>query len=192
LPVDGTTEYSAEDPADLSSTSSGYLSEITTPGQPQPETEATIEEGEEPLPEFDPKVRSDYEGLLFLGKLYKDFRWAGHKFRIKTLTLDEALEVGRVTKDYIGTSQEFRAWQTALVGACVVSVDGKYLPVPLSPDESVVEAHFNWAKSQYPWTVDKIFEQFSELESTVGKVVEQMGKASGVPSSTPTTTNLFD
>lgn len=181
MPVDGTTEYSAEDPADLSSTSSGYLSENSTPGQPQPETEATIEEDDNlPLPEFDSKVRTEFEGLLYLGKLYRDFRWAGHRFRIKTLTLDEALEVGLLTKEYIGTSQEFRAWQTALVGACLVSVDGRPLPKPLNPDESLVEARFNWVKNQYPWTIDKIFEEFEKLETTVGKVVEEMGKAPGV------------
>jgi hypothetical protein len=158
----------------------------------QPPTEATLEEESAPLPEFDPKCREEYEGLLFLGKLSKTFRWAGHKFRIRTLTTDEALEVGLVAKPYIGTSQEYRAWQTALVGACTVSVDGKYLPMPINPDESEVEAHFNWAKGQYPWTIDRIFDEFAELEAKVKEVLDQMGKASGAPASTPTSTNLFD
>jgi hypothetical protein len=190
LPVDDQTEYSAEDPPDLSDPYV-VLSETSTPGTTQPSTEATIE-AEEPLPEFDPKFRDEYEGLLYTGKLYRTFRWAGHKFRIKTLTVDEALEVGLATKQYVGTSQENRAWQTCLVGACTVSVDGKLLPRPLSPDESEVETHFLWAKGQYPWTIDKIFEEFSILESTVTKVLEQMGKASGAPASAPTSTNLFD
>jgi hypothetical protein len=151
-----------------------------------------MEEESAPLPEFDPKVREEYEGLLFLGKLSKQFTWSGHRFRIKTLTTDEALEVGLVTKDYIGTSQENRAWMTCLVGACTVSVDGKYLPMSINPEESMVEAHFNWAKQQYPWTIDRIFEEFAELEATVKRVLDQMGKASGAPASTPTSTNLFD
>lgn len=150
----------------------GVIAEkIEAPPEPEPEKKS--------LPSFDEKHKLDLEGLLYLGRLSKTFRWAGHKFKIRTLTTQDVLEVGRLTKDYIGTSAEMRAWQAAMAGACTVSVDGQVIYPPLNPDESEVEAHFRWANDQYPWTIDKIFEQLMLLDGVVAEVLEEMGKASG-------------
>jgi hypothetical protein len=137
------------------------------------------EEPKKDLPNFDEKHKQDLEGLLYLGKLSKTFRWAGHKFKIRTLTTQDILEVGRLSKPYIGTSAEMRAWQAAMAGACTVSVDGQVIYPPLNPGETEVEAHFRWANDQYPWTIDKIFEQLMLLDGVVAEVLEEMGKVSG-------------
>ena len=46
----------------------------------QPETEQVQ------VQEFDPKVRQDFDGLLYLGRMTHTFSFVGHQFVIRTLT----------------------------------------------------------------------------------------------------------
>jgi hypothetical protein len=154
--------------------------------EPQRETDATAGNGdaseiEEPLPEFDPKHRQDFEGLLYLGRLTHEFEWLGHKFLIRTLAVDETLEIGLVTQPYNGTVSEPKAYQAAVVAACVVKVDGKPMPVPLSddPGDSALLNRMETVKRWFPPTLDKVYEEFMLLEDRVVKVLDAMGKVNG-------------
>jgi hypothetical protein len=143
-----------------------------------PPTEAA---SEEQLPEFDPRVRDDFEGLLYLGALTHEFEWMGHKFVIKTLSTDELLEVGLLVKDWQGSLGEMRAYTTTIVAACTISVDGKKLPQPISsdPGDSPVRNRFDLVRRWYPTTLDVIYEQYMLLERRVLEVLAAMGKATG-------------
>lgn len=134
----------------------------------------------DPLPEFDPKVREDFEGLLYLGRLTDTFNWLGHRFLIRTLSVGEILEVGLLHKPYIGSLADVKAYQAAVVAAAVLEVDGKPMPVPLTnerTDTSLVNRFEYILNSWFPPTLDEIYQQFLLLESRVEEVIAAMGKA---------------
>ena len=131
--------------------------------------------------EFDQRVREPFEGLLFLGRLTKTFSWLGHTFEIKTLNTDEVLDVAIVTKSWEGTLGHTKAYQAAVVGACVLSVDGRPLPIPITNDplDTGVRTRFDYVRrSWFPPVLDYVYEQFLLLESDVQRALEAMGKAS--------------
>lgn len=139
-------------------------------------------ESEEPtLPEFDPRWRNEFEGLLFLGALTKEFEWMGHRFTIKTLSTEELLEVSLLVKEWQNSLGEVKAYQAAMVSACLVKVDGKSMPQPLSrdPGDSPVRNRMNLVLRWFPTTLDAVYEQYLTLENNVAEVMDAMGKVGG-------------
>jgi hypothetical protein len=148
------------------------VTEGTVSGVPEPE--------EEELPAFDEQYRQDFIGLTFVGKLSWDFEWMGHRFKIKTLMTDELIQIGLVHAKFQNTLSDVKAYQTLVVAACLETLDGKQLPVPITNDVDLVEARFEYIKNHwYPWTIDAVYEQYLLLEVRVQKVIAAMGKASG-------------
>jgi hypothetical protein len=137
----------------------------------------------EPLPAFDPRHSQEFEGLLYLGALSKTFRWLGHRFAIRTLRTDELINVALVVKDYIGSDGYDKAYQSATTGACLMSVDGKPIPVvPISDADPLAILHerTEWVMRHYfPPVLDRIYDEYIRLELVVRAVLEDMGKASG-------------
>lgn len=181
-------EELTDDTANLDATYSGPEEPHSVPPntEPQPviQDELSVSdspEDEEELPEFDPKHKMDFEGLLYLGKLSDTFYWLGHKFVIRTLTTDDLLEVGLLHRAYSGTLADVKAYQAAVIAACVEFVDDKPLPIPLSNDPS--DTHllnkFRYVLSWFPPTIDAVYEEYLLLEAKVGKVIAAMGKAPG-------------
>ncbi len=136
-----------------------------------------------PLPEFDTRMRTEFSGLLYLGALTDTFDWLGHRFVIRTLRTGELVGVSLAVKDYLGTDGYLKAWQCAMVGACVVSVDGRPLPpLPLTdhPEDSLVAARFRYVMDHwFPPVPDHIYERYVELELVVREVIKAMGNRSG-------------
>jgi hypothetical protein len=135
-----------------------------------------------PLPEFDSRVREPFEGLLFLGALTKEFPLLGHTIKIRTLQIDETLEIGLLHREYVGTIADIRAYATMVVAACLVSVDGRPMPSPLGDDvgDTPLSNRYAYVRDHYyPVTVDRIYEEYLVLESEVGRVLDAMGEASG-------------
>jgi hypothetical protein len=144
---------------------------------------------EEPLPEFDTRWREPFEGLVFLGRLQKTFRWMGHKFLIRTLVTDEVLEVGLLHAQYVNTLADVKAYQAAVVAACVIKVDDQPMPLPITDDQvdTPLAARFEYVlKHWFPPILDVVYEEYLELEVTVNKVLAAMGKAHGWERSTRT------
>jgi hypothetical protein len=163
----------------LSSNAPGPLKEPLPDGLVT-EPDETESEQVAPLPQFDPRYTDEFSGLLYLGFLKDEFEWAGHKFEIKTLKSDELLEITLATKKYIDTIGASRAYATAIAAACLVKVDKKYLPIPLTTDEadSAFKNKFDYVLSNWhPMVVDAVYSKYMELEATVGAVIESMGKA---------------
>lgn len=132
---------------------------------------------------FDPRYKEPLEGLMFLGSSAVTFGFLGHEFVIRTLTQDEHLIAPLLIKKWAGTIGEPKAYVTAMVALCIVSVDGEGLPIPFeeSKDE-YAWAHmaFNHVKSRwFPYTIDHVYNQYQRLEAEVTRVLEAMGKASG-------------
>lgn len=136
--------------------------------------------GEEDL-SFPEEWRRPFEGLFYIGVRRRTFTWMGHQITIRTLTSDEELEVGLVSARYAGSVGESRAYGTALVGACLETIDGDPVPTPIVASEaSAVEYRFNWTKTKlHPPVVDAVYEEYRKLEVELEKVLEAMGKAGG-------------
>lgn len=131
---------------------------------------------------FDPRMKEPFEGLMFVGSLSKRFTWAGHRFEIRTLMTEEILEVGMVHRPYVGTLAEMKAYQAATVAACLVSVDDKPLPTPITndPDDTLLGVRFSYVIRKWsPLVMDVVYSQYLALEQKVNEVLVAMGKASG-------------
>jgi len=128
---------------------------------------------------FDEKHKLDFEGLLYIGYLTHEFVWMGHRFKIRTITTNEYLEVALLHKRFKDSIGDVRAYTAAVVSACIETVDGKTLPLPLDRRsvESSVEYAFRYIIDHwYPWVIDAVYEQFRSLEGRVESVMEEMGK----------------
>jgi hypothetical protein len=137
---------------------------------------------EPPLPEFDPRMKEAFEGLMYLGRLTQTFRFLGHTFVIKTLTTDETLQVGLLQRPFRDTMGDLRAYTAATAAACVVSVDGQPLPLPLTnlPDEDIMAQRFRYVRLHwYPVVLDRVYEEYLLLEAKVAEVIKAMGEALG-------------
>ena len=171
-------------------TSSGPSPLSETPGsveEPLPDslveqTDETAEQDDKPLPEFNPKYREAFEGLLYLGYLEDKFRWFHHEFEIKTLNSQEVLQVAVAVKEYADTIGAARAYATAIAAACIKRIDRQRLPFPLfidADDQSSMNERFEYMLRYHPMIIDKIYSTYLELESTVVRIVEAMGEAAG-------------
>lgn len=139
-------------------------------------------EPEEPRPvEFDPRYREPLHGMLYLGAMKSRFHWLGHDFVIRTLTIAEYAEVALAAARYRDTDFAAKAYQAAVVAACLISVDGKDLPVvPVSADETDVVARVDYIMGRwFPPITDYVFAKFYELEVEVRDLLDAMGKVSG-------------
>lgn len=141
---------------------------------------------------FDQRYKEDFEGLAFLGALEAHFSYIGHKFVIRTLTVNELLAVSQIMKEHVGTVGEMRAHATAMVALSVQSVDGIGLPVPFEEggsDYAWAQQRFDYVKARwFPFTVDYVYERYLLLESRVNQVLAEMAdqiKKSPSQDSTP-------
>lgn len=143
---------------------------------PQDQTE------EEPLPEFDPKYREDFEGLLYLGRLEETFRLWGHTFVVRTLTTEQLAEIGLIVRPHTGSNAENAVYQAAVVAAAVMSVDGQPLPQSIRIDDSdeLATVKFPYVlKNWMPSVREEIYNRCMRLELTTRRVLSAMGEASG-------------
>jgi hypothetical protein len=131
---------------------------------------------------FDERHKEPFEGLMYLGALSKTFTWAGHKFRIRTLTTAEVLIVTAITARYDGTLGQNRAYSAAVVALATESVDGEPLPFPYK--ESVgtewADQRFDYVTGKwYAYTIDAVYSEYLALEGKAREVMNAMGNRSG-------------
>ena len=133
---------------------------------------------EYPVPKFDLKHRLNFEGLLYIGKISRNVKWAGHEFVIRTMKVDEILEVGQLHKPYVGTVSDVKAWQALTLAAVVETVDSQPIAFPIGEGQSMIESKFHYIRSNwYPWTLDKLYEQYLVLDAQVTEVINARGEA---------------
>jgi hypothetical protein len=132
--------------------------------------------------EPDPRWRTDFHGLLYLGALRARFTWLGHVIRIRTLRSNEELIVAQLGKDWAETMGGARAHAVAMVALAVESIDGQPMPSPLGEQDAGsigwAEERFRYASRWYSYTIDAIFERYLELEARVREVMAELGKGS--------------
>lgn len=145
------------------------------------ERDGTSASSETPIPRFDDKYKDPLHGLLFIGALKKKFSWLGHEFVIKTLHNRDYGDVALCASPYRETEFFGKAYQTATVAACIISVDGQPLPtMPVLNTQTEIQAKFDYVMDRWHSPViDYVFTQFWELESVVRELIDELGKPSG-------------
>jgi hypothetical protein len=142
-----------------------------------PESQETTE------PTFDERYIEPFKGLMYLGALTKEFEWLGHTFVIRTLTTNELLQVGLIVREYADSIAQGRAYAAAMVATATISVDGEDLPTPVMTSDignAWVRQRFNYVTSRwFPYTIDKVYSEYLELDKQASEVIEQMGNLSG-------------
>lgn len=121
----------------------------------------------DPFEEFDPRVREDVEGLVWLGHIADEFTFAGHTFGLRTLKGSEDLYAGIAAKKFVDSFGQAKAFAWAKVGVALTSVDGQedFCP-PIGPDqESYAIARFNYVTANWYWPLGHwLYTQLLTLE----------------------------
>lgn len=134
------------------------------------------EEETENISTFPEAWKDEFEGLLFLGYLQSEVTQIPfHKFVIKTLTINEKIEVSLLTKPYVESVGFNRAWKAATVAAGLVSVDGRPL---IASDKNVnsLKQKFDYVtQSWYDVVVELLYDSIQLLEDKAIVVLGELG-----------------
>lgn len=133
-------------------------------------------------PEFNPKYREAFFGLLHLGALSRQVTFWGHTFVLRTLTQDELFTVPLLTKEWQDTMILGPVQNAAIVALAIDSVDGKSLPTSYEKNGSVSQAaqRFEYVrKNWYSAVINRLYNEYLLLEREVREVLEEMGNRSG-------------
>lgn len=183
MPLEQDVEEASYASYDPSTVRPAPLAPPASSDAPQESSEAHAESDvTTPALAFDERYQEPFEGLMYLGALSKTFTWAGHEFRIRTLTTSEILIVGLITARYEGTVAQNRAYSAAVVALATESVDGAPLPFPYK--ESVgaewADQRFNYVVGKwFNFTIDAVYAEYLVLESKAREVMTAMGNLSG-------------
>ena len=120
--------------------------------------------------------KEEFEGLLFVGYLQREVTSIPfHKFIVRTLTVNEKLEISLITKPYLDTIGYGRAWKAAVVAAGLVSVDGREL-IASSKNINVVRQKYEYViNNWYDTVVDFLYQEIESLENRVILVLQELG-----------------
>jgi hypothetical protein len=130
---------------------------------------------------FPNEWKDEFEGLLFVGYLQREItRIPFHKFVVKTLTINDKLEISLLTKPYLESVGYGRAYKAAVVAAGLVSVDGKEL-VPSNKNINVIKQKYDYVVNNwYDTTVELLYNEIEALENRVIIVLQELGIISPV------------
>lgn len=117
--------------------------------------------------QFPEGVRESVDGLIWLGHLEEKFDFCGHNFVLRTLKGEEELLAASLTKDYLETLGQSRAWVWAVVALSLVSVDGdpSFCPAAGPDRQAYARARFQYVTQQWYWpTAAAIFQRYTDLQ----------------------------
>jgi hypothetical protein len=125
---------------------------------------------------FDDRWKKDFEGLLYLGKLEKEITSIPlHKFIVRTLTVNEQLEVLLITQPYADGIGYARAYKAAVVAAGLVSIDGKEL-VQTDKSSNVLRQKWDYVTNGwYEPVIDILYEEIDQLHARMIEVCQEIG-----------------
>ena len=125
---------------------------------------------------FPDKWKEEFKGLLYLGHLEKEVTSIPfHKFVVRTLTVNEKLEVSLLTKDYIDTIGYNRAYRAAVVAAGLVSVDNRPL-LPSDTKTNIFRQKWEYVTTGwYDAVIDTLYQEIDTLEGKVLEVLQELG-----------------
>ena len=124
---------------------------------------------------FPEEWKDEFEGLLFVGYLQREITSIPfHKFVVRTLTINEKLEISLITKPYLESIGYGRAYKAAVVAAGLMSVDGKEL-IPSNRNINVVRQKYDYVTDNwYDAVIDILYEEIDTLENRVMMVLQEL------------------
>lgn len=125
---------------------------------------------------FPDQWKDRFEGLLYLGYLHKEVTSIPfHTFVVRTLTVNEKLEISLATKEYQDTLGYGRAYRAAVVAAGLESVDGQELIASVK-STNIFRQKFEYViNSWYDGVIDLLYMEIDALEGQVLKVLQELG-----------------
>ena len=125
---------------------------------------------------FPEEWKDEFEGLLFIGKLEKEVTSIPyHKFVVRTLNINEKLEVSLLAKPFIETPAYGRAYKASVVAAGLVSVDGRDM-IPLSKGINVIRQKYDYiVNNWYDTVIDILYQEIDALETKVIFILQELG-----------------
>lgn len=134
--------------------------------------------------EMDPKIREDFVGLIYLGKLEEMCAVAGHTFLLRTPSQPDRLEMGPLHKPYLNTVTTESAWRLITVAAYLRKVDSQTAPEPLSPALTALRTRLDWVRENIysEYVIDQLYDRCLILDGRVREVIDSLdgqGEASG-------------
>jgi len=124
---------------------------------------------------FPDEWKDEFEGLLFVGYLQHEVtKIPFHKFVVRTLNINEKLEISLLTKPFQDTIGYGRAFKAAIVAAGLVSVDGQEL-IPSNRNINVVRQKYDYVtENWHDAVVDILYEEIDTLENRVMMVLQEL------------------
>ena len=124
---------------------------------------------------FPEEWKDEFEGLLFVGYLQREITSIPfHKFVVRTLTINEKLEISLITKPYLESIGYGRSYKAAVVAAGLMSVDGKEL-IPSNRNINVVRQKYDYVTDNwYDALIDILYEEIDTLENRVMMVLQEL------------------
>lgn len=128
--------------------------------------------------DLDPRVREDFVGLLYLGKLEEECKVAGHTFLLRTPTQPERLELGSLLKPYMNTPTVEKAYRLVQVAMFVHRIDSEWAPVPLTERDTGLAARFSWILNSITAeaVIERLYDAAMGLELRSRAVVDEMDR----------------
>ena len=138
--------------------------------------ENSFTEETENISTFPDAWKDEFEGLLFLGYLQSEVTQIPfHKFVVKTLTINEKIEVSLITKPYLDSVGFNRAWKSATVAAGLVSVDDRPLIPSLKSVNSLKQKFDYVTQNWYDVVVEILYDEIQRLEDKAIVVLGELG-----------------
>lgn len=98
--------------------------------------------------------------LLTVGRLSREFVIGGNSITLRTLTMDEELEIGLLIKPYSDTEEAGRAYICAVVASSIETVNGQALVTILGLDTSYQRKQFDYVRKTWFWPViERVYEE---------------------------------
>ena len=125
-----------------------------------------------------PEESSQFTNLVMVGALSRTYGIEGHKITLKTLTVDENLQLGSLLKEHANSYRFQQAMKAIIAAASIVTLDGLPLVQRLSPNSLPVRVSekFEVVKDYYQPVIDAIYARFIELEQELEPILSRLGK----------------
>lgn len=139
--------------------------------------------GAEAFPE---QWKDEFEGLLYLGYLRKEVKSVPfHTFVVRTLTVNDKLEVALACKEYQDSLSYGRAYRAAVVAAGLETVDGRDL-VASSLNTNVFSQKLDYiVNNWYDGVIDVLYREIDQLEGKVLVILRELGILPSVQNEEP-------
>ena len=124
---------------------------------------------------FPDEWKDEFEGLLYVGYLQREITSIPfHKFVVRTLNINDKLEISLLTKPYLDSIGYARAYKSAVVAAGLVSVDGRDL-IPSNKNTNVLRQKYDYVVNNwYDTTIDILYNEIDALENRVILVLQEL------------------